>query len=217
MTERTTKTDRAQVGRAERPFVAGYWPVRIETPEVSAGRVLGLLDELPDGPEWRLADVDGSEEPLALQPAALAEQLIRDTRAQEVGAGILSSVLREGVVVVRLSLGTGSASYGQPDSVIITSSQPFDPVELITSLVRHLEPVWAVAGLHRLRRAQRPPRASAPWLGTTTYLPGALPAPAGSTVIPLKDGTVIDFTDRGRIDPDDETILAASRRVLLHD
>jgi hypothetical protein len=116
------------------------------------------------------------------------------------------------VVVVKFALGHGQ--YGAADSVVMNFSRPFDPVGVLSAVVRHFEPVWAVSGWHRLRRAQRPRSASAPWLGPTTYLPGPRPTVAGADTIAVGEGTLLDFTDRGRIAPDDETILAAAAAVL---
>lgn len=202
----------SHAAKTHRPFVAGYWPVRPEPEEVTIGRVIGLLSDLPDGPPWHLAAIDGSEEPLALQPIALVEQFRQDAALQDVDAGILSSVIREGVALVKFALGHGQ--YGAADSVFITFSQPFDPVAVLRALVRAFEPDWAVCGTHELRSAQKPRRGSTPWLGTTTYLLGPHGPIAGATTHTLGAGTIVDFTDRGRAEPDERNVLAAAASLL---
>jgi hypothetical protein len=198
--------------KIKRPFVAAYWPVRVEPEEATVRRVTALLADLPDGPPWYLAAIDGSEEPLAWQPGALVEQFRQDAALQDIDAGILSSVIREGVALVKLALGHGQ--YGTSDSVVITFSQPFDPVAVLRAVVRRFEPDWAVCGSHELRSAQRPPRGSAPWLGPTTYLGGERDAPPGAVALRVGSGTIVDFTNRGRNEPDDAVILAAARRLI---
>jgi hypothetical protein len=83
-------------------------------------------------------------------------------------------------------------------------------VTVLAAIVRHFDPDWAVCGSHELRSAQRPPKGSAPWLGTTTYRRGDLASPPGAVTSRVGNGTIVDFTDHGRSVPADAVVLAAS-------